>query len=221
MSEWRGQDFRPKVIAPVTTMCKACNDDAYFGGPGFVVHPHTCDKGIKPDQVLTPDKLDAANAAAEEEWNKPLPTIEQTERDETMLVLGNYLIDQTGKWPEFDRFIALGAIARLTKLGSNCGDGAKALADLTREVEAAVYLQERALRQDRCNCGDCGESPRQTPADPPSPPAFSTTTGGATPRRRWWSIRRRLWRYVASPVGAAILAGVGLWLYEGLFGWHS
>lgn len=211
---WRPQDFRPVVTHP-EPFCRGCEDELRPAG-GFVVVPHSCAKGIKPGQVLTPAKLTAANEAGEEAWTAPLPSIEQTERDETMLVLGNYLVDQTGKWPEFDRFIALGAIARLTKLGSNCGDGAKALADLTREVEAAVYLQERVMQRKESRGWTF---PTTTPADPPSPPA-TIATGGATPRRRWWS-PRRAWRYVASPVGAAILAGVAVWLYEGLFGWHS
>lgn len=178
MSEWRAQDFRPVVA-------------------------HAPNQRVpEPSEVVTPAAVDAANAEAEAAWIAPLPAAERIEREAVMRDLGNYLVNQVGAWNEFDRFVALGAIARLVKLAGDCGDAAGALADLTREVEAALYLRDQLPRATEAaelplcrgtadNCRHCPEPDCETdepPARPPSAPAAELTPAATTPRRRrrWW-----------------------------------
>lgn len=127
---------------------------------------------------------------------EPLKPHPDAVREDAVTVLGEYLYSQMRAYPQLSEWLAVALVGRLVATGKkpDMPGAVRVLIDITRAVEAT----------------------NPTPADPPSPPAKSTT-GGATPRRRWWSPRRWLW----SPAGAAILAGIGLWLYEGLFGWHG
>lgn len=90
------------------------------------------------------------------------------EREEVVTVMGEYLFAQMRAYPEITEWLAGALVGRLVANGKkpNMPGAVRTLIDVTGAVEALVT---------------------PTPADPPSPPASPTTTGGATPRRRWWS----------------------------------
>jgi hypothetical protein len=113
---------------------------------------------IPPEVVLTPEKLAAANQAAEAAAPALVPAAELRERLDTMRTLGDYILGQLGHWSHTDiaRLVAIGAVARLVKVAGEegCADAAKALSALAGEVEATAILMQRqadhgSLRTDR------------------------------------------------------------------------
>jgi hypothetical protein len=126
------------------------------------------------------------------EAGQPLPPDPAIEREAVVTELGQYLFDQMKAYPQLADWIAGNLIAHLVRVGKR--------PDMPGAVRALIDVTI-----------DVEAIVTLPPAGPPTPPG-----------RRWNLIRR--WvagRVLVGSLGWAVLAGVALWLYEGLSGWHG
>jgi hypothetical protein len=139
----------------------------------------------------TPQQITAVRIELELAKSKRDQAADDVEREHVVTELGQYLFDQMKAYPQLADWIAGDLIAHLVRVGKrpDMPGAIRALIDTTSDVEALVAF---------------------TPADPPSPPA-STTTGRDASRARWWSLHRASIRYLSLVAG--VIGLVQLWTW--------